>query len=231
MCSSPATAMQRNQTTMTGPKNAATRAVPRRCTANSPIRIAMVIGTTKCSEAGIGELQPLNGRQHRDRRRDDRVAEEHRGADHAEHQHERRAPADRPEGERGERERAALAVVVGAQQDEHVFDRHDDDQRPQDHRKDAEHDLARDRAGGTRPRRPPRGTRRAGSCRCRRRRRRCSPSVSAAETRGSMGGCSAAVGRHGGLAGRFVHGADGEPHAALRNGRRYSTRHQTRIWG
>ena len=46
MCSSPATAIATNQTTMTGPKNAATLAVPRRCTANSAIRITTVIGTT-----------------------------------------------------------------------------------------------------------------------------------------------------------------------------------------
>ena len=68
-------------------------------------------------EGGRRELQPFDRREHRDRRRDHRVAEEHRGADDAEHQHERRAPADRAERERGQRQRAALAVVVGAQQD------------------------------------------------------------------------------------------------------------------
>ena len=34
-----------NQTTVTGPKNAATLAVPRDCTANNPIRITIVSGT------------------------------------------------------------------------------------------------------------------------------------------------------------------------------------------
>ena len=147
MCSSPATAMARNHTTMTGPKNAATLAVPRRCTANSPIRIDDGERHHVVFEGGRRELQALDRGQHRDRRRDDRVAEEHRRADHAEHQHERRTPPDRAEGERDQRERAALAVIVGAQQDQHVFDRDDDDQRPQDHREHAEHDLARDRAG------------------------------------------------------------------------------------
>ena len=74
-----------------------------------------------------------------------RIAEEHRGADDAEQQHERRAPAERARRQRGQRERAALAVIVGAQQDQHVFDRHDDDQRPQDQRQHAEHDVAGDR--------------------------------------------------------------------------------------
>ena len=46
MCSRPAIAIATNQTTMTGPKKLATRAVPRRCTANSAIRITMVSGTT-----------------------------------------------------------------------------------------------------------------------------------------------------------------------------------------
>ena len=54
-------------------------------------------------------------------------------------QHERRAPPERAGRERGQRQRAALAVVVGAQQDQHVFDRDDDDQRPQDQRQHAEH--------------------------------------------------------------------------------------------
>ena len=132
---------------MTGPKNAATRAVPRRCTANSAIRMTIGERHDVVLERRRHELETFDRRQHRDRRRDHGVAEEHRGADHAEHQHERRAPAERARRERRERERAALAVVVGAQQDQHVFERDDDDQRPQDHRQHAEHDLARDRPG------------------------------------------------------------------------------------
>ena len=51
----------------------------------------------------------------------------------------------RPEralGQRDEGQRAALAVVVGAQQDEHVFDRDGEDQRPEEERQDADHQLA-----------------------------------------------------------------------------------------
>ena len=43
-CIAPAMAMAVNHTSITGPKKAATRAVPRRCTANRPIRIATVTG-------------------------------------------------------------------------------------------------------------------------------------------------------------------------------------------
>ena len=75
-------------------------------------------------------------------------------------------------GERRERERAALPVIVGAQQDEHVFRRHRDNQRPQDEGEHAENDAAGD-AGDCRWQRAPlRGRRRAGWCRYRHRRRR-----------------------------------------------------------
>jgi hypothetical protein len=49
------------------------------------------------------------------------------------------APRGKALRQRHQRERAALALVVGAQQDENVFECDDDDQRPQDHRKNAEH--------------------------------------------------------------------------------------------
>ena len=46
------------------------------------------------------------------------------------------------------RQRAALAVIVGAQQDQHVFGGDHDQQRPDDQRQNAEHDrLARRIAG------------------------------------------------------------------------------------
>ena len=56
--------------------------------------------------------------------------------------------AERALRQRHQRQRAALAVVVGAQQDHDVFERDDDDQRPEDQRQDAEHRLARRRAAG-----------------------------------------------------------------------------------
>ena len=44
--------------------------------------------------------------------------------------------------QRHQRQRAALAVVVGAQQDHDVFERDDDDQRPEDQRQHAEHRVS-----------------------------------------------------------------------------------------
>ncbi len=50
--------MAANQTSVIGPKKAATLAVPRDCTANSAIRITTVIGTTKSSKAGVATFRP-----------------------------------------------------------------------------------------------------------------------------------------------------------------------------
>ena len=58
MCNNPAAAIARKNNTMTGPKNAATIAVPRRCTANNAIRISTVIGTTYSPKAGVTSLRP-----------------------------------------------------------------------------------------------------------------------------------------------------------------------------
>ena len=75
--------------------------------------------------------------KHRQRRRDDGIAVEQRRADDAEQRDDAGGladPADRARGQRHQRQRAALAVIVGAQQDEHVFQGDDDEQRPQDQR-------------------------------------------------------------------------------------------------
>ncbi|GCC49070.1 hypothetical protein chiPu_0033174, partial [Chiloscyllium punctatum] len=61
-----------------------------------------------------GELEAFDRRQHRDRRRDHGIADEHRGADHTEREQRPAAPPDRALTERHQRERAAFAVVVGA---------------------------------------------------------------------------------------------------------------------
>ena len=50
--------MAANQISVTGPKKAATLAVPRDCTANSTIRITTVSGTTKSSNAGVATFKP-----------------------------------------------------------------------------------------------------------------------------------------------------------------------------
>ena len=97
-------------------------------------------------EVGLHDPEALDRRHDRERRRDQRRAIEHRRADDAEAEHQRRAPAERAEGERHQRERAALPVVVGAQQDKNVFAGDDDDQRPDNERQDAEDDVASEHA-------------------------------------------------------------------------------------
>ena len=101
-------------------------------------------------ERGRGEFQAFDRRQHRDRRCDHGIADEHRGADHAErHQHPASA-AERALAERHPRQRTALAIVVGAQQQQDIFGGDDGKQRPQDQREHAEHDGARRRLSVTR---------------------------------------------------------------------------------
>ena len=129
-------------------------------------------------ECRRGDVDAFDGGQDRQRRRNDGVAVEQRRADDAEQRDDAGGLADAPDrarSERHQRERAALAVVVGAQQDQHVFQRDDDDQRPQDQRHDAEHASARESSWlSDRKQRPPlRAAHRAGWCRCRHRRHRC----------------------------------------------------------
>ena len=88
------------------------------------------------------ELQALDGAQHRNRWRDRAVAIEERRPDQAEHQNERAPAAWRriagvEQGEHGHD--AALATVVGAQDQDGVFQRDDEDQGPEHEREDAEH--------------------------------------------------------------------------------------------
>jgi hypothetical protein len=95
-------------------------------------------------EGRIYDLQPFDRGEHRDGRGDDGVAIEQGGADHAEQGDHEYVVAHGLLGKRHERERAALAVVVGAQDEQHVLDRDDNDQGPQDERHDSEHHLASD---------------------------------------------------------------------------------------
>ena len=87
------------------------------------------------------ELDALDRRKHRECRRDHRVAVKQGAADDAEQNDGAAAIAHGALRERHQRQRPALAMVVGAEQDEHVFQRHHDDQRPQDQRQHAEHGL------------------------------------------------------------------------------------------
>ena len=72
-------------------------------------------------EGGRDQLQSFHRREHGNRRRDDGVSQKHGSADDAEQEHERGAPPERARRQRGERQRAALAVIVRPQQQDDVF--------------------------------------------------------------------------------------------------------------
>ena len=108
-----------------------------------------VSGTTAGASDGASTFRPSIALKHRDRRRDGAVAVEQRRTDEADHQ-KLRTPRSRL-GIAGVKQRqqcddAAFAAVVGAQDQERVFERNDQDQRPQDQRDDAEDRLGRDRS-------------------------------------------------------------------------------------
>ncbi len=91
------------------------------------------------------ELEAFDRRQHRNRRRDHGVADEHRSADDPKRQQGPASSAQRTLTQRHQRKRTALAIIVGAKQQQHVFGSHDDEKRPQDQRQNPEHDDSRDR--------------------------------------------------------------------------------------
>ncbi|MCY1365508.1 hypothetical protein D9M69_523550 [compost metagenome] len=96
-------------------------------------------------------LQALDRRQHRDGRRDQAVAVEHGRAhqaqqpDPAPHPGPGLGPRDRVARQRLQRQDAALAVVVGAQHEHHVLERHHEHQAPEDQREQAQHRVGRER--------------------------------------------------------------------------------------
>ena len=93
-------------------------------------------------------LEPFHRRQHRQRRGDDRVAIEHRGAGSAQQQDDQPACAGRPLGQRHQRQHPAFAVVVHPAEEQDVLQRHHDDQRPQRQRQHAQDLGARNAVGG-----------------------------------------------------------------------------------
>ena len=95
-----------NHSRHTGPNSAPTLAVPRRCSANRPSSTTHRDRQHPALEERRADLQALDRRDHRDRRREHRLAEEQRRAEQAE-QHHARAQA-RPVLQRvGWRARAA----------------------------------------------------------------------------------------------------------------------------
>ncbi len=90
-------------------------------------------------------LQTLGRREHRDRRGDDAVAVEQRCADDAQQEDRKGAAADGPLGQGHQGQGAALALVVGAHQEDDVLYRHDQGHGP-DHQGDDAKDGALGRA-------------------------------------------------------------------------------------
>ena len=145
MWANPPPAIATNQTTVIGPKKLATRAVPCDCSRNRPMMTRSATGTTNRSRSGATSLRPSTA-EHRDRGRDHGIAEEERGAGDAEPEQQGHAAAGHALAQRHQGEDAALAVVVGAQQHNHVLQRHDQRERPEDEREHPDHRLARDGA-------------------------------------------------------------------------------------
>ena len=108
----------------------------------------MVMGTTIGASAGRVDLETFDSAEYRNRRRDHAVAIEQCGPDQADDE-QRGAPAPgrrMPDvKQREQRDDAALAVIVGAQDQNGVFERDDQDDRPEDHRHDAHHGFGRGR--------------------------------------------------------------------------------------
>ena len=158
---------------MIGPKTAPMPPVPRRCTTNSAIRIDDRDRHDERLEGVRRHTEALDRAQHRDRRRDHAVAVQQRGAEQADRDQQRGAPAG-PVFARTSATSARMPpsppLSARITNSRYLIDDRDD-QRPEDQRQDAEHVRRRDRdrviAG-----RSTRAARTAGSCRCRRRRRR-----------------------------------------------------------
>ncbi|MCY1436036.1 hypothetical protein D9M71_521510 [compost metagenome] len=87
-------------------------------------------------------MQPLDRRQYRDRRGNHAVAIEQRGAEQSQQYQypaQPRIRRGRAPGQGGQRHDAALALVVGTQHEQYVFDRDHPDQRPEHQRQNAQH--------------------------------------------------------------------------------------------
>ncbi len=86
------------------------------------------------------DFQPLNRAQHGNRRCDDAVAVEQRGADQPGPHDPAATPGGRgAQGQHHQRENAALAAIARPHHDKNVFDGDDQRQRPGDQREHSEH--------------------------------------------------------------------------------------------
>ena len=139
MWTSPITPSARNQAMTTGPKMLDTRAVPKRWKPKSRTRMPTVSGSTKLDSDGVIDLRPSTADSTEIAGVMIEVAEEQRRADDADCQDPCRPVGEGRARQCGERQNAALALVVRPGDEEHVFHRHDQEQRPGDQRQQPEH--------------------------------------------------------------------------------------------
>ena len=95
---------------------------------------------------GCRDLQAFESRENGDRRGDGTIAIDQRRAEKADRDDERALLALDAE-QRHQRQYAALTVVVDAHGEGHIFDRRDNNQRPDQQREDAEYMLLAGAAG------------------------------------------------------------------------------------
>ena len=96
-------------------------------------------------ESWRDEVEPLDGREHRDRGRDHRIAVKQGCAGHAEDCNHAATIAERSLRERHEAQGAAFTIVVGLEHHDDVLERDDDDERPNHQRQHAEDHVRRKR--------------------------------------------------------------------------------------
>ena len=84
---------------------------------------------------GSDDLQPFDRGQHRNRRRYQGVAEKQRRTDDAERHYDCGVIAGCPASQRHQRQGAAFAIIVGAQQHDDILEGDDKDERPKNERK------------------------------------------------------------------------------------------------
>ncbi len=99
-------------------------------------------GNDQVRDRRHSDMQTFDGREHTDRRRDDRIAVEQRHADDTDHEKHPGAPGlfgVQALAERGQRHHTALTIVVGTHQDADVLDGHDDRNAPEHQRDHSEH--------------------------------------------------------------------------------------------
>jgi hypothetical protein len=90
-------------------------------------------------DEGVGrDIEPFQRAEHRDRRRDDPVAVDERGAEQPACNQRPFAAAPLRSAKRHQSEDATLTVIVGAHDEHAVLDRDRDDERPEDQRQAAE---------------------------------------------------------------------------------------------